>query len=284
MTDKQLNSIKLFQDKQVRSVWDEKEEKWYFAIIDIVEILTEQNNRKGARNYWKVLKHRLRSEGDERVTFCNPLKMRAEDGKMRTIDTADTQGILRIIQSIPSKKAEPFKQWLATVGAERIEEIANPELAAKRAHDIYKAKGYSEEWIEQRERGITARNQLTDEWQYRGAENGRDYAILTNEIYTAGFGLTAKDYKNLKGVSKNQNLRDSMTNLELAITNLGEVTAKELHRKNDSYGMNSLKTDMKNAGKTMKAAKDEAEKQLNRPIVSNENYLDLQGKRKKLKK
>lgn len=274
MTEKQLNSIKLFQDKQIRSVWLESEEKWYFSIVDIIQVLTDSEN---PQVYWRVLKKRLLDEGVQTVTFCNGLKMRAPDGKMRLTDTANTEGILRIIQSIPSKKAEPFKQWLASVGAERIEEIADPELAVKRAHEVYKAKGYPQEWIEQRERGITSRNQLTDEWELRGANQSRDYAILTNEIYKSGFGYTAKEYKKLKSVSKNQNLRDSMTTMELALTNLGEVTAKELHRKNDSYGMASLESDVKNAGEAVNDARKSVEKKIGRNVVTKENHINLKN-------
>ena len=276
-----INSIKLFEDKQVRSVWVEEDGKWYFSVVDVIGILTDQPDVRHASKYWSVLKLRIRKESEfQLTTICSQLKLISEDGKRRINDVGDTSQILRIIQSIPSKKAEPFKQWLAVVGAERIEEIADPEIASRRAHELYKKKGYSEAWIEQRERGIISRNQLTDEWQERGANNGKDYAILTNEIYRAGFELAAKDYKDLKGVSKNQNLRDSMTELELALTNLGEVTAKELHKKNDSYGMDELKDDMKDAGEAVKNAREGVEKKINRPVVSKENYLDLQNKRK----
>ena len=273
-----INSIKLFEDKKVRSIWVEEDEKWYFSVVDVIEALTDSTK---PRDYWYRLKVRVEeAEGFQLSTICRQLKLVSSDKKMYRSDVSDTQGILRIIQSIPSKKAEPFKQWLAVVGAERIEEIADPEIASRRAHELYKKKGYSEAWIEQRERGIISRNQLTDEWQERGANNGKDYAILTNEIYRAGFELAAKDYKDLKGVSKNQNLRDSMTELELALTNLGEVTAKELHKKNDSYGMDELKNDMKHAGNAVKGAREKVEAEIERPVVSKENYLDLQGRRR----
>lgn len=188
---------------------------------------------------------------------------------------ADTEQILRIIQSIPSPKAEPFKRWLAKIGSERIEEINNPELAMDRMKEIYERKGYSKSWIEQREKGIIARHNLTDEWKERGVKPGRDYAILTNEIYKSGFGYTAKEYKNLKGLHESQNLRDSMTNLELALTNLGEVTAVELHKKNDSNGIKELKGDMNTAGKVINTAKQRIETELGTSLVTKDSYKDL---------
>lgn len=188
---------------------------------------------------------------------------------------ADTEGILRIIQSIPSSKAEPFKRWLAKVGSERIEEINNPELAMDRMKQIYEKKGYSKSWIEQRERGITTRHSLTDEWKNRGVSIGKDYAILTNEIYKSGFGLSAKEYKNIKGLHDSQNLRDSMTNIELALTNLGEATAVEFHRKNNSNGLNQLKLDMNKTGNVLSKAKQEIENELESSIVTSQNYIEL---------
>ena len=188
---------------------------------------------------------------------------------------SDTEGILRIIQSIPSPKAEPFKRWLAKDGSECIEEINNPELAMDRMKEIYEKKGYSKSWIEQRERGIITRHNLTDEWKERGVKNSLEYAILTNEIYQSGFGLTAKEYKNIKGLHDSENLCDLMTNLELALTNLGEATAVEFHKKNDSVGISELKDDMNKFGKVLKKAKEKIEKELERPVVTNINYLDL---------
>lgn len=188
---------------------------------------------------------------------------------------ADTEGILRIIQSIPSSKAESFKRWLAKVGSERIEEINNPELAMDRMKQIYEKKGYSKSWIEQRERGITTRHSLTDEWKNRGVSIGKDYAILTNEIYKSGFGLSAKEYKNIKGLHDSQNLRDSMTNIELALTNLGEATAVEFHRKNNSNGLNQLKLDMNKTGNVLSKAKQEIENELESSIVTSQNYIEL---------
>ncbi|MBR3594843.1 Bro-N domain-containing protein [Candidatus Saccharibacteria bacterium] len=270
---KPKNSIALFEQKEIRKVWDSEKERWFFSVVDVVEVLTESDK---PRDYWYRLKKRASEEEKvELSTICRQLKMRSTDGKLYKTDAADTEGILRIIQSIPSKKAEPFKRWLARVGRERIDEINDPELAAKRMRDIYKAKGYSEVWIEQRERGIAARHRLTEEWNNRGATSGRDFAILTNEIYKGGFGLDAKEYKEYKNLSREQNLRDSMTPMELVLTNLGEVTAAELHRKNESYGVKELKNDTKNAGGVVKMAREAAEERIGAPVVSKQNYLEL---------
>ena len=207
-------AIKLFQDQRVRVHWDDEQEKWYFSIIDIVSILTEQEDYQGGRNYWKVLKHRLVKEGNETVTNCNRLKMCATDGKMRMTDVVDTEQLLRLIQSIPSRKAEPFKQWLAKVGSERIDEIEDPELAFDRAMETYLKKGYSTDWINQRLKSIEIRKELTDEWDSKGVKKGLEYAILSNEITKAWSGFTTKEYKVFKDLKK-ENLRDNMTNLEL---------------------------------------------------------------------
>ena len=204
--------------------------------------------------------------------------MVALDGKVRKIQMSDTEGILRIIQSIPSPKAEPFKRWLAKVGSERIEEINNPELVMDRMKQIYEKKGYSKSWIEQRERGITTRHNLTDEWRERGAKVGMDYAMLTNDIYKSVFGLSAKEYKSIKRFDESQNLRDSMTNIELALTNFGEAVATEFHKKNDSKSMAQLKVDMNKAGNVLNKVKEEIEKELERFVVTLENYLDLTKK------
>lgn len=268
------NNLALFEEKEIRKKWQDN--KWYFSIIDVIYALTD--SRK-PRDYWYRLKKRVSDE--ERIelsTFCRQLKLPSSDGKKYNTDCADTEGILRIIQSIPSPKAEPFKRWLAKVGSERIEEINDPELAMNRMHQTYLKKGYSKAWIEQRERGIITRNNLTSEWQERGANKSKDYAILTNEIYQSGFGITAKEYKNIKRLHESQNLRDSMTNLELALTNLGEATAVEIHNKNDSRGMQELKIDVNDAGKVINVAKNEIEKKLERPVVSTANYLDLTKK------
>lgn len=268
------NKLALFEEKQIRKAW--KDRKWYFSVVDVIYALT---NSSKPRDYWYRLKKRANEEEQiELSTICRQLKLESSDGKKYNTDCADTEGILRIIQSIPSPKAEPFKRWLAKVGSERIEEINNPELAMDRMKQIYEKKGYSKSWIEQRERGITTRHNLTDEWKERGATIGRDYAILTNEIYKSGFGLTAKKYKDIKGIHESQNLRDSMTNIELALTNLGEATAVEFHKKNNSQGFKELKKDITKAGNVLNKAKQEIENELERPVVTTENYIDLTQK------
>lgn len=269
------NALALFEEKQIRKTW--KDEKWYFSVIDVIYALTDSTK---PRDYWYRLKQRASEEEKiELSTICRQLKLIATDGKMYKTDCADTEGILRIIQSIPSPKAEPFKRWLAKVGSERIEEINNPELAMDRMKRIYEQKGYSKAWIEQRERGITTRHNLTDEWQERGVNTQKDYAILTNEIYKSGFGFSAKEYKMIKGLHESQNLRDSMTNIELALMNLGEVAAVEIHKKNDSQGIQELKQDVNKAGRVFNKAKVELEKELERPIVTTENHLNLTDKK-----
>lgn len=263
------NKLALFEEKQIRKTW--KENKWYFSIEDVVYALTDS---KDPKQYINKLRHRDEELGKGWVQIVHTLKMDTKGGK-QNINCADTEGILRIIQSIPSPKAEPFKRWLAKVGSERIDEINNPELAMDRMKLIYEKKGYSKSWIEQRERGITTRHNLTDEWRLRGVNSGKDYAILTNEIYQSGFGVSAKEYKEIKGLHESRNLRDSMTNLELALTNLGEATAVEFHKNNNSIGLNELQQDMNKAGKVLNKAKTEIENELNRPVVTSQNYIDL---------
>lgn len=263
------NNLALFEEKQIRKTWNDS--KWYFSIEDVVYALTDS---KDPKQYVNKLRQRDEELSKGWVQIVHTLKMDTKGGKQK-INCADTEGILRIIQSIPSPKAEPFKRWLARVGSERIEEINNPELAMDRMKEIYERKGYSKAWIEQREKGIIARHNLTDEWKERGVKPGRDYAILTNEIYKSGFGYTAKEYKNLKGLHESQNLRDSMSNIELALTNLGEVTAVELHKKNDSKGIKELKSDMNTAGKVINTAKERIETELGQSLVTSENYNDL---------
>lgn len=227
------NSIKLFEDKRVRVLWDEERGKWHFSIIDVIAILTESEN---PRHYWTVLKGRLKNEGNETVTNCERLKMIAPDGKMRMTDVADTEQLLRLIQSIPSKKAEPFKLWLARVGSERIDETADPELAIDRALETYLEKGYSRNWINQRLKTIEVRKELTDEWEKRGVTDKRDFAILTDEITQAWSGKTTKQYKEFKGLKK-ENLRDNMTNVELVLNMLAEVTTTDISRQDEPETM-----------------------------------------------
>lgn len=265
------NDLALFEEKEIRKIWED--DKWYFSVVDIIYVLTNSNK---PRDYWYHLKQRVSSEEKiELSTICRQLKMKASNGKMYNTECADTEGILRIIQSIPSPKAEPFKRWLSKVGRERIEEINNPELAMDRMKKIYEKKGYSTSWIEQRERGIITRHNLTDEWRNRGAKNKKDYAILTNEIYKSGFGLSAQEYKKIKGINQNQNLRDSMTNLELALTNLGEASAKEFHVNNNSLGLEKLKLDVLDAGSIINISRKQIEEKLKRPVVTSYNYQNL---------
>jgi sulfur relay (sulfurtransferase) DsrC/TusE family protein len=274
--------LQLFQNQEVRTHWDKKEEKWYFSIINIVEILTEQKDYQGARNYWKVLKHRLLKEGNETVTNCNRLKMLSADGKMRLTDVADTKDIFRLIQSIPSKKAEPFKLWLAQVGKERLDEIENPELAQERMKDIYEQKGYPKDWIDKRLRGIAIRQNLTDEWQERGISDKKDYAILTAEISKATFGMTPNEYKNFKNLPQKSkvNLRDNMDDLELIFTMLGERVTTEISKEEKPNTLEKNKNVAKRGGKVAGNARKNTEKELGRSIVNSNNLLDLNKKLK----
>ena len=256
------NTLALFEEKEIRKVWIK--DRWYFSVVDIVFVLTDS---KDPKQYVKKLKLRDIELQNKWGTICTLLETKTIDGRNRKIQMSDTKGILRIIQSIPSPKAEPFKLWLARVGSERIEEISNPEIAMNRMKRIYEKKGYSKSWIRQREKGIISRQNLTDEWKSRGVVEKKEYSILTNEIYKSGFGYTTKEYKKIKNITKNKNLRDSMTNIELALTNLGEVAAIELHIKNNSNGLDELKSDMNKAGKVINKAKKELESELNERIT-----------------
>lgn len=223
------NKIQLFEDKRIRTAWDEEKEEWYFSVVDVVSILTDQPTQRSAAKYWSVLKTRMKKEGNQLTTNCRQLKMTAEDGKSRKTDVADTEQLLRIIQSIPSPKAEPFKMWLAQVGRERIEETIDPELTIDRALATYLKKGYTREWINQRLQAIQVRKELTDEWDDRGVKQGNEYAILTDEITKAWSGVTTRQYKQLKGLKK-ENLRDNMSTLELVLNMLAEATTTEISR------------------------------------------------------
>ena len=275
-----MSNIKLFESKQIRSVWNEEEQKWYFSIVDVVAVLTESPN---ARNYWKVLKHRLAKEGNESVTNCNQLKLQSSDGKFYLTDVADTKQLLRLIQSIPSPKAEPFKSWLAQVGSDRLDEIENPELASQRAREIYKLKGYSEDWIEKRMRSIAIREELTDEWKTHGVKEQQEYSILTAEISKATFGLTPSQYKNLKGL-KRENLRDHMTDLELIFSMLGEASTTEIVKTKNPQGFVKNKTATKQGGAIAGNARKALEVKTGKKIVSGENYLPEAKKNIALKK
>ncbi len=274
--NKNLQQVKLFEDSKIRSVWDEKEEQWYFSVVDVVAVLTESVN---PRDYWFKMKKRVHSEdGIELSTICRQLKMQAPDGKMRETDAANVKALLRIIQSIPSPKAEPFKQWLAQVGYERILEIENPALAQERMKELYEKKGYPKDWIDKRLRGIAIRQNLTDEWKARGITKENDYAILTAEISKATFGLTPSQYKVVKGLTKkNQNLRDHMTDLELIFTMLGERVTTEISQQEKPDSFDENKKVARRGGKVAGIARKETEKELGHSVISSENYLDLKG-------
>ncbi|ATW45639.1 hypothetical protein KZ386_04405 [Glaesserella parasuis] len=259
--------IKLFEHKEVRSVWDEEQEKWYFSIIDVIEILTEQPNYQGARNYWKVLKSRLLKEGNETVTNCNQLKMRAEDGKLRLTDVADVPQLLRLIQSIPSPKAEPFKLWLAQVGSERLDELQDPELTINRAMQDYLRLGYSENWINQRLKSIEIRKELTDEWKRVGVKEGQQFAVLTDIITKAWSGKNTKKYKQFKGLKK-ENLRDNMTNTELILNMLAEASVKDISQAVNPETFEENQKVAEQGGNVAKVALQELESKTGKKVVS----------------
>jgi len=272
---KKIHSIVLFNQKQIRRFYDEEKERWYFSVVDIVEILTDSEN---PAVYWRVLKKRLKDEGsDQTVTKCNGFKMLAADGKMRLTDVADTETLLRLIQSIPSPKAEPFKLWLAKVGYERIEETEDPELAFDRAMKTYLQKGYSREWVNQRLKSIEVRKELTDEWQERGMKEGLEYAILTDEITRAWAERSVKDYKRLKGLKK-ENLRDNMTNLELVLNMLAEVSTTEISKKKKPKGLENNKQIAKKGGFAAKKARLEIEKQTGESVITSKSSKFLKAK------
>jgi len=274
-----MSNIKLFQDKKIRTTYNEAEQKWYFAVVDVIEVLTESVK---PRDYWYRLKKREKENGIDLSTICRQLKLLSSDGKKYSTECANTEGLLRIIQSIPSPKAEPFKRWLAKVGYERLEEIENPELASKRAREIYKAKGYPEDWIEKRMRSIAIREELTDEWSERGIKEHREYAILTAEISKAAFGLTPSEYKEVKGIKK-ENLRDHMTDLELIFSMLGEASTTEITRTKDTQGFIENKEAAIQGGNVAGNARKELESKTGKKIISNNNYLP-ENKTKKLNK
>lgn len=268
-----MGNIILFESKKVRRIWNEKDQKWYFSIQDVIEILTGSADIK---QYVKKLKRRDPELKLNWGTICTPVEMPAADGKMRKVQASDTEGLLRIIQSIPSPKAEPFKRWLAKVGYERLEEIENPELAAKRMREIYKLKGYSDEWIEKRMRGIAVRDELTGEWKKRGVKEQKEYSILTAEISKATFGMTPSEYKNFKTLDKpTDNLRDHMTDLELIFTMLGEASTTEIARKRDAQGFPENKKAAHEGGTIAGNARSELEKKSGKRVSVKENYKEL---------
>ena len=270
----QSDNIQLFEDKRIRTAWDEEKEEWYFSVVDVVAVLTDQPDYQAARNYWKVTKKRLKDEGNETVTACNQLKMTASDGKKRLTDVADTEQLLRIIQSIPSPKAEPFKLWLAQVGRERIEETIDPELTIDRALETYLKKGYSREWINQRLQAIQVRKELTDEWDARGVQKGVEYAILTDEITKAWSGMNTRQYKNLKGLKK-ENLRDNMTTLELVLNMLAEATTTEISKQKAPEGLRENVEVARSGGKVAGDARKAIEQQTGVPVITSKNAAQL---------
>lgn len=267
----QHNTIKLFEAKKVRTIWDDKDEKWYFSIVDVVAVLTDSPN---PRKYWSVLKTRLKKEGSELTTNCSQLKMRSADGKRYNTDVADTEQLLRIIQSIPSPKAEPFKLWLAQVGRERIEETIDPELTIERALETYLKKGYTREWINQRLQAIQVRKELTDEWDARGVQKGVEYAILTDEISRAWSGMSTRQYKNLKGLKK-ENLRDNMTTLELVLNMLAEATTTEISKQKAPATLSENIDVARAGGKVAGDARKAIETQTGVPVITSKNAAQL---------
>lgn len=268
------NKLQMFEDQPIRTAWDEEQEEWYFSVVDVVAALTEQPDARHAAKYWSVLKIRLKKEGSELTTNCSQLKMKAADGKRRQTDVANTEQLLRIIQSIPSKKAEPFKLWLAMVGRERIEEIIDPELTIDRALETYSKKGYPPDWINQRLQTIRARKELTDAWDAHGVKEQKEYGILTDEVTKAWSGMTTRQYKNLKGLKK-ENLRDNMSTLELALNMLAEATTTELTNARNPQGLEENRVVANHGGKVAGNARKEIEAQTGRPVITSGNAQNM---------
>ena len=266
-------ALQLFEEKKIRSVWDDKEEKWYFSIVDVCAVLTEQPDAEHARNYWKVLKHRLIKEGNQTVTTCNRLKLRAADGKLRLTDVADTEQLFRLIQSIPSPKAEPFKLWMAQVASTRLEQMQDPEKSIDQAVMDYKRLGYSDAWINQRIKSIEIRKELTDEWARTGVQQGMQYASLTDIITREWSGMSTKQYKQFKGLKK-ESLRDNMTNMEIALNMLAEASATELSKQRNPQGFNQHKRVAKDGGSVAKVARNQLEKKLGHGVITSAKASD----------
>ncbi len=271
-----MNKIKFFENKQIRALWNGEQNDWYFSVVDVVWVLADSKDYQTARNYWKVLKSRLAKEGSELVTNCNRLKMVAADGKERVTDCLNTKGVLRLIQSIPSQKAEPFKEWLAQVGSERLDEIADPELAILRATDYYRSKGYTDAWINQRLQTIEMRKKLTDEWKAHGITTDLDYAILTNEMMKAWSGMTVAQYKELKNLHK-ESLRDNMTDIELVLTMLAEVTTTALTQQQNPRGLAQNKLVAQEGGQVAGEARQSIEQRLGKSVVTPINATDTKA-------
>ena len=268
------DKLQLFEDQPIRTAWDEENEEWYFSVVDVVRVLTNQPDTRHAAKYWSVLKTRMKKEGSQLPTLCSQLRMLSADGKRYKTDVADTAGLLRIIQSIPSPKAEPFKMWLAQVGNERIEETIDPELSIDRALGTYARLGYSPEWINQRIRTIQARKELTDAWKEHGVEEGREYAILTDEVTRAWSGMSTRQYKRLKGLKK-QNLRDNMSTLELALNMLAEATTTELTKTENPQGLAENIVVAQAGGEVAGDARRSIEARTGRPVITSENAAQL---------
>ncbi len=272
MTKKE--SLQLFETKKVRTIWDDEQEKWYFAIVDVVAVLTEQNDYQTSRNYWKVLKNRLKNEGNETVTNCNQFKLQAADGKMRLTDVADTEQLFRLIQSIPSPKAEPFKIWMSQVVSSRLEQMQDPELSIEQAMADYKRLGYSDSWINQRLKSIEIRKELTDEWNRTGVIEGYQYATLTDIITQEWSGFKTKEYKQFKGLKK-ESLRDNMTNVELILNSLAEASTTEISKQKDPSGFEENKVVAKEGGEVAKIAREQLEAKIGKTIISSKNAKDF---------
>ncbi len=266
----QHSAIQLFEGLQIRVIWDDEQEKYFFSIVDVIKVLTDTPN---AHNYWKVLKHRLKKEGNESVTNCNQLKMPSADGKQYLTDVADTEQLLRLIQSVPSKKAEPFKLWLAEVGRQRIDQLQDPELSIQQAVADYRRLGYSDNWINQRVKSIEARKELTDEWKRGGVKEGKEFALLTDIITQAWSGKTTREYKRFKGLKK-ESLRDNMTNLELALNTLAEVATTEFAKQNNPQGLTANKQVARQGGNAARVARENIEQGLGRSIISPQRASD----------
>lgn len=267
------DKLQMFEDRPIRTAWDETQEEWYFSIVDVVTVLTESGDYNTGRKYWNKLKQRLKAEGSELVTNCHQLKLRAADGKMRKTDVASTEQLLRIIQSVPSPNAEPFKLWLAKVGKERLDETADPQLAIERAVETYRRQGYSEKWIKERMSSIKTRNDLTAEWHRAGVEAGSDFAMLTNVLTKAWSGMTVGQYKTFKGLHK-ESLRDNMTTTELAFNSLAEVSATELSRAKDPSGIDESRDIAAHAGRIAGNARRELEEAIGRSVISSSSASD----------
>ena len=270
--DKMYIVNKLFKNETIRTVWDNEKEKYYISVVDIVGVLSGSDN---PRNYWKVLKYRLKKEGNESVTNCNQLKLKAKDGKYYNTDVVDIEGMFRIIESIPSKNAEPIKGWLAKLGSERIDEVFDPSLAVQRSIDIYRAKGYDEDWIIKRIKGIQDRKKLTKVWKDNGVDSNLEYAILTNDIYREWSGMTAKEYKEFKGLRK-ESLRDNMSDIEVLLADIGEITTRELAKKHNPYGLNENRKIAKAGGEVASNTRKDIEEKLGENVISKDNKLNYQ--------